>query len=374
MTPPRPSGRATCRLVASAAVLLLGCADGPAAPPATPAPPAAPPAGATWYFPPRTGTTWATVRPAEAGFDSAALAGALDWAGGQRTTAVVVLWRGRLVAERYWDGWSASTAGPWFSAGKTITSALVTHLAAEGRLSLDAPVRSVLGPGWSRAPVTEPSITVRHLLAMTSGLDDSLAYVAPPATRFYYNNPAYYQLFEVLARASGQTVPRLADSVLFTPVGMTRSIAVPSTDTGEPGFIFAGSARDFARFGLLLLQHGRWDGTTVLRDSVSLAQARRWSGTDNLSYGWLWWLNGGTSHRTPGPYLLPTQPGPLVPEAPADLVAALGKDDKKLYLVASRDLVVVRLGERAPVSGGVSPLSVSSFDNALWSRLRAALR
>jgi hypothetical protein len=116
------------------------------------------------------------------------------------------------------------------------------------------------------------------------------------------------------------------------------------------------------------------DGAVVLKNSASLVQARRWSGTDNQSYGWLWWLNGGASFRTPGPYLLPTQTGALVPAAPAVLVAALGKDDKKLYLVRSRDLVVVRLGERAPTSGSVSPAAESAFDNALYTRLSAALR
>ena len=327
-----------------------------------------------WYFPPTAGNEWETVRPRAAGFDSVALAAALDWAGTQQSTAVVVLWRGRLVAERYWSGWTANTAGPWFSAGKTVTSALVTHLAAQGRLSLDAPARNQLGTGWSRAPLAEPSITIRHLLSMASGLDDSLTFVTPPGTRFYYNNPGYYQLFGVLERASGQTVPQLAESALFSRIGMSRTSAIPSTDTGEPGFIFRGSARDFARFGLLMLQNGRWNGAVVLQDSASLAQARRWSGTDNQSYGWLWWLNGGASHRLPGPYVLPTGTGPLFPAAPADLVAALGKDDKKLYLVPSRDLVVVRLGDRAPVSGGLSPAAVSSFDNAWWTRLTAAMQ
>jgi CubicO group peptidase (beta-lactamase class C family) len=375
--PARPQGmRPLPRSVATlaglvAGSLLLGCASAPSGPDPIDPPPSP---SAHWYFPPTVGSVWATARPSEAGFDSVALTAALDWAGTQQSRAVVVLWRGRLVAERYWNGWTTNTAGPWFSAGKTVTSALVTHLAALGRLSLDAPVRHQLGTGWSRAPLTEPAITIRHLLSMTSGLDDSLRFVSAPGSRFYYNNPAYYQLFGVLERASGQTVPRLADSLLFSRIGMSRTTATPSTDTGQPGFIFRGSARDFARFGLLMLHYGRWDGAMVLQDTASLAQARRWSGSDNQSYGWLWWLNGGASHRLPGPYGLPTGAGPLFPAAPADLVAALGLDDKKLYLVPSRDLVIVRLGDRAPVSGSASPAAVSSFDNRWWTQLTAAMR
>lgn len=326
-----------------------------------------------WYFPPSVGPAWATARPAEARLDSAALHAALDWAGEENTGAVVVLWRGRIVAERYWQGWDLTTVGPVFSAGKTITGALVGELAAEGLLSLDAPVATYLGAGWSRAGVAEGAITVRHLLTMSSGLDDSLRFVDAPGTRFYYNNPAYYQLFGVLEAASGVGFNQLARARLLTPIGMNRSITFANTDTGEPGFIFACSARDFARFGALVLQHGRWNGVTVLRDSAYLATSRARSDTDNKAYGFLWWLNGSSSYRTPGPYQLPTVSGSLVPDAPADLVAALGKDDKKLYLVPSRDLVIVRLGDRSPTSGAASPAAISAFDNALWQRLSPAL-
>lgn len=326
-----------------------------------------------WYFPPTTGTAWARVRPADAGLDSAALAAALDWVGEQNSAAVVVLWRGRLVAERYWQGWDLTTVGPVFSAGKTITGALVGDVASDGLLALDAPVATYLGAGWSRAGDAEAAITVRHLLTMSSGLDDSLRFVDAPGTRFYYNNPAYYQLFGVLEAATRQGFDRLSRTRLLAPIGMNRCLPFASTDTGEPGFIFACNARDFARFGLLMLRHGRWNDVPVIGDSAYLTAAREWSGTDNKAYGFLWWLNGSSSYRTPGPYQLPTVSGSLVPDAPADLVAALGRDDKKLYLVPSRDLVIVRLGDRSPTSGAASPAAISAFDNALWQRLSPAL-
>lgn len=352
------------------AVLLLGvgalqaCStDGPTAPTST-----------ALYFPPTDNSFWLTARPVEAGFDSVALAAALDWAGTQQSYGIVVLWRGRLVAERYWAGWTSNTRGPLFSAGKSITSALVMQMIAEGKLSLDTSVSAILGNGWSRATSGESAITVRHLLSMASGLNDSLQTIVAPGTKFYYNNPAYYQLFAVLSQVSGLTVPQLAASRIFGPIGMTRALAFENTDTGEPGYIFLSSARDFARFGLLLQAGGRWSGTAVLSDSAALQQSRRYSGTDNLSYGWLWWLNGAASHRTPGPYLLPTNAGPLIPAAPSDLVAALGLDDKKLYLVPSRELVIVRLGDRAPIAGVGNPEAGSGFDNEWWLRLSAAFR
>jgi CubicO group peptidase (beta-lactamase class C family) len=361
------ASRVQYRLLFAALATLTTAAcsgDGPTAPRPLPA----------LYFPASGTLAWSTARPSDAGFDSVALAAALDWAGTQASNGIVVLWRGRMVTERYWSGWDATTRGPLFSAGKTITSALVTQMIAEGRLTLDQSVSSILGAGWSRATADESSITVRQLLSMSSGLDDSLKTVVAPGTRFYYNNPAYYQLFAVLESVSGLAMPQLATNRLFRPIGMERALTLPNTDTGEPGYIFAASARDFARFGLLLQAGGRWNGMTVFTDSAALSQARRWSSTDNLSYGWLWWLNGGASHRTPGPYLLPTNAGPLIPSAPSDLVAAFGLNDKKLYLVPSLDLVVVRLGDAAPVSAGGSPEAGSGFDEEFWRRLMAARR
>lgn len=344
-------------------IVALGCASdgGPTAPP-----------GRAWYFP-GADATWESARPSEAGFDSAQLSAALDWAGSQASAAVVVVWRGRIVMERYWLGWNNQTRGPYYSAGKTITAALTLDLVSDGVVSLDAPASTYLGAGWSRNTVDENAITVRRLLAMSSGTNDSLQRVfAPTAGRFYYNNPGYYQLFGVIEAATGQTMSSVATARLFTPIGMSRTLVVPNVDTGEPGYIHFGSARDFARFGILTLNHGRWNGNQVLADSALLLQARRPSGSDNLSYGWLWWLNGGASHRVPGPYLLPTNAGPLFSAAPADLASALGLDDKKLYVVPSLDLVIVRLGEIAPISGTDSPAAISSFDNAFWTRLMAA--
>jgi len=83
----------------------------------------------------------------------------------------------------------------------------------------------------------------------------------------------------------------------------------------------------------------------------------------NKSYGYLWWLNGKESYRLP---VVPFQfPGPLMPSAPSDLIAGLGKDDQKLYVIPSLNMVVVRMGEPA---GGIVP-ALSGFDNMLWAKL-----
>ncbi len=325
------------------------------------------------YFPPIDGSTWETIEPSRLGYDTAALSAALDWAGAQRTTAVVVVWRGRIVAERYWRGWTLSKDSIIASAGKSVLSALVGELSRQGQLALDSTALRYLGSGWSRSPTTESRITVRHLLGMMTGLDDSLKFVVSPGTRFYYNNPAYYQLFAVLQSISGQSINVLSRRLLFDRIGMSSATWRLNVDTGEPGWVLSCTARDMARFGLLALNRGRWNGQPILADSAWFTASWRSVPPDNGGYGLLWWLNGGASYRTPGPYFLPTQNGALIPSAPTDLVAALGKGDKKIYVSPGQELVVVRHGEDADVAGA-NPLAVSAFDEQLWQRLKLAFR
>lgn len=352
-----------------AAILALAAACGGQGSPAGPAEPD--PRTLPAYFPPRDGDQWAAVSPAALGWDTTALRAALDWAGTRGTTAVVILWRGRIAAERYWRGWTPTTDSIIASAGKSVTSVLAGQLAAQGRLGLDDPVRRHLGAGWSRSPASEPAITVRHLLAMTSGLDDSLRFVAAPGTRFYYNNPAYYQLFGVLQAAGTLAINPLSRTLLFDPIGMRTAGWRPNLDTGQLGYVLSCSARDMARFGLLVLNGGRWNGTAVLPDSAYLRASLRPATPDNPAYGYLWWLNGQASYRIPGPYAFPSLPGPIIPSAPPDLVAALGAGDKKIYVVPSLELVVVRHGDEADPVG--NPFGTGAFDEQFWQRLRGAI-
>ncbi len=325
------------------------------------------------YFPPLTTDAWETVSPAALGWDTVALNNALTFAGQQKSTGVVILWRGRIAAERYWNGWTPTKDSIIASAGKTVTSFLIGQLQEQGRLDISRPVSAYLGNGWSRSPVSEPRITVQHLLSMSSGLDDSLRFVREPGTQFYYNNPAYYQAFELITRATGQTMTAATSALLWNRIGMRTASWRFNIDTGEPGFVMSCSTRDMARFGHLILNRGRWDTQVLLSDASYLNASVNSSQSSNPAYGYLWWLNGKSSYRTPGPYWLPNVTGALIPSAPADLVAALGKGDKKIYVIPSLELVVVRHGNEADVAGG-NPLAISSFDEQFWQRLRVALR
>ena len=132
--------------------------------------------------------------------------------------------------------------------------------------------------------------------------------------------------------------------------------------------VYYSSARSMARFGLLNLNKGAWDTTPILTDQNYYKEMTTTSQEMNPSYGYLWWLNGKSSFRLPASEA--EFSGELIPEAPKDLIAALGKDDQKLYVVPSQNLVIVRMGDS---SGGML-LGPSGFDNDLWIRINQLVR
>jgi CubicO group peptidase (beta-lactamase class C family) len=119
-----------------------------------------------------------------------------------------------------------------------------------------------------------------------------------------------------------------------------------------------------ARFGLLMLNKGKWENNTILNE-VFVSEATSTSQNLNLSYGYLWWLNGKDSYRLPQSQLV--FKGSLVPSGPTDMYMALGKNDQKIYVIPSKNMVVVRMGEAADNAN----LALSDFDEVLWSKIKA---
>ena len=110
-----------------------------------------------------------------------------------------------------------------------------------------------------------------------------------------------------------------------------------------------------------------WDETPILGDAEYLNAMTSSSQNSNLAYGYLWWLNGEETYKLPGSNL--TYSGKLIPTAPDDMYAALGKNDQKIYVVPSLDLVVVRVGNEA----NEEVLTLSGFDYELWERIMAMI-
>ncbi|MFM2138557.1 MAG: hypothetical protein RJA57_864 [Bacteroidota bacterium] len=348
------------------ALLLLSCQK------SSPAPdPAPPPATQPPYFPPLTGTEWQTTDPATLNWNTALLNDLYSYLQSKNTKAFLVLKNGRIVMERYFGTFTADSIWYWASAGKTMTAFLVGIAREEGLLALDNRSSLYLNPGWTSLPLAKENlITVRHQLTMTTGLDDAvpdddctlpscLIYKADAGTRWAYHNAPYTLLDKVVENATGRTYNAYFQEKVRNRIGMN-GLWVRSGYNN----VYFSNPRSMARFGLLMLNRGKWEQTPILRDTVYFDAQVNTSQPLNLSYGYLTWLNGKASHMLPT--LQAVFSGYVVPNAPADMYAALGKNDQKIYVVPSQKLVVVRMGE----SAGNVQLAVSSFDNELWGKLK----
>ncbi|GAC1605639.1 MAG: hypothetical protein NVS3B21_35220 [Acidimicrobiales bacterium] len=281
------------------------------------------------------------------------------------TLATLVVQGGRIISVRSagalarFDGppipVEAGTTLTSWSMAKSVLHAIVGMLVAEGRLTLDEPAPV---PGWEGDE--RRAITLRHLLEMRDGLDFTEDYVdgasdvidmlwgsgaadvaafaaakplaATPGERFSYSSGTTNIISAIVARVLGPGEPyeRFLRSRLFDPIGM-RS-ATPGFD--EAGTWIASSfcyatARDFARFGMLYLRDGVWEGTRLL-PAGWVDEARTQTGIDGegLRYGAHWWV-------------LDDRRGTF---------QAVGYEGQRITVCPALDAVVVRLGKTDAVN------------------------
>ncbi len=278
----------------------------------------------------------------------------------RRTRAVVVVYRGRVLAERYAPGVGPETPLPGWSMAKSVAGAVVGILVGQGRLDLHAP-----------APVAEwrddarQGITLHHLLTMTCGLrfddrsgpvlsdlnrmlllePDAAAYAArmplenPPGTRWKYSGAPTNILSRIVRETVGGTLEdywRFPREALFDRIGMTRAVWEPDAAGTLVGssYLYA-SARDWAKFGVLHLQDGRWGGQRVLPAGWVRYATTPTPAAPGREYGghlWLYWKD-------------PAGGDPPGPSGPPAAFFASGYEGQYLVVVPGRDLVVVRLGQ-----------------------------
>lgn len=324
--------------------------------------PAAAPADAPWPL----GESLAYADP-PTGIDAPRLAEALDRAFAEPdaarpriTRAVVVVYRGQLVAERYAKGFGPDTGHLSNSMAKTVIGALVGILEGQGKLDAAAPAPI---PEWQSAGDPRGRITVEDLLRMRSGLEFDENYtqarsditlmfasgdlagfaaakplVAQPGTLWHYSTGTSNILGRIVAEAAGDSLaqrfafPRQA---LFDPLGMrTAQLEVDGRGHFVGGSLMFASARDYARFGLLYLRDGVWNGRRVLPEGwVERTLTPTPEAPPTRSYGYQIWLNSGIDPDAR-----------RWPRLPHDMFAMLGHQQQQVVMVPSHDLVVVRLG------------------------------
>ena len=279
----------------------------------------------------------------------------------QHTRAIVVLYRGKILAESYAPGWTPDTPQISWSMGKSITSALIGVLVQKGELTLEdpAPIES-----WRQAGDPRAAIQIKHLLRMSSGLDfanlglqngdsyvtanehmriyfDSLNVFEhatdqpaeiPPDSQFRYRNSDPLTLGKIIrdqVEASEEEYLTFPQRALFDRIGARNFVL--ETDAWRnfimTGYDF-GSARDWARFGLLHLWDGVFAGERILPAGWVEFVSTPAPGDPSRGYGGLFWLNRGGS----------------MTGVQEDAFWAAGFMGQRTLIIPSLDLVVVRLG------------------------------
>jgi CubicO group peptidase (beta-lactamase class C family) len=318
--------------------------------------------------------------------DQPALEMTLDWAMSHddlNTRALVVAYRGKIVGERYAEGFGKNTPQLSWSQGKSITAALLGVLAEQGEIDVDqfAPVDE-----WQGADDPRKQIRVRDLMNMSSGLefqnydeDDRIdAWSAsnehgriyfdainvfdlavnqpleiPPGTQFRYRNSDPLTLGRIvrdIVEARGESYLKFPQAALFDRIG-ARNFVLETDAWGNfimTGYDF-GSAWDWLRFGLLHLRDGVFAGQRVLAEGWVEFVTTPAPGDPTRSYGGLFWLNrGGT-----------------LPRVPEDAFWASGYMGQRTVVIPSTDTVIVRLGP--------SPGDTREFMDELIARILDAI-
>lgn len=311
------------------------------------------------YFPPVSSDDWETSSAVELGWDTTSLNDAIRYAREKRSHNLLIIHKGKLVVEEYWNETTASTQHELNSVAKSMMGFVVGQLQQDGTISVDDKVSDYLQEGWSQSPNTEAEITLRHLMTMTSGLNEDLQYVARPGESWRYSHAAYKVLFDVIKTAVGSSSRDLFGSVLFSRIGMK--------NVSWAGYDLSSSAREIAKFGLLVLNRGNWDGEKLLSDDGYFSDMISTSQPLQEAYGYLWWLNGTNTWYDDDNKIM--NEGSIAHSMPDDAWLAKGYHDQRIYIVPSLDMVVIRQGAYT----GLPESGEGSFDVELWKRIMNAV-
>jgi CubicO group peptidase (beta-lactamase class C family) len=279
----------------------------------------------------------------------------------RKTRAVVIVHNDKLIAERYAPGFNKEMPLLGWSISKSVTNSLVGILVKEGKLDVMQPVPVA---EWQKDDDQRERITIDQLLRMSSGLEfeevyaplydatymlygsyDFAAYAAgkpletEPDEKWYYSSGTA----NIVARIVRQTAEKeyeyyysfLYDK-LFDKIGMYSAVMEPDSSGTFVGssYTFA-TARDWARFGLLFLQDGLWQGERILPEGWVGYTTTPTPGAAKGEYGAHFWLNAGTEGDPADRRW---------PRAPGDAYAALGFQEQKVIVIPSRKIVLVRFG------------------------------
>lgn len=327
------------------------------------------------YFPPLNSDIWETVSPTELGWNDNQIQPLLDYLEEKNTKGFIILKNGKIIIERYFNGHSQNANWEWYSAVKSLTATAIGVAQDEDLLNINNNTSDYLGNNWSSLTQEKQDlITVRNHLTMTTGLQNTpLNFIAWTCTtapcmiysfdagfKWQYHQGAFTQVQNIISQSTGVNFKVYIKEKILNQIGVAGS-----WNSLLNLNIFSSNTRGMARFGLLALNKGTWSDNTIVSEAY-FNEMTNTSQNLNKSYGYLWWLNGkdGFTGTDTIEY-----PGSLIPNGSDDMLCALGAQDQKIYVIPSKNLVVVRCGEAA----GLETFANSSFDNELWGKINAVI-
>jgi CubicO group peptidase (beta-lactamase class C family) len=273
------------------------------------------------------------------------------------TRAVLVVYDGVIVGEKYAPGFDQHSLMLGWSVSKSLIAAMIGILVKEGRLNPDAPAPV---PEWKGT--SKEKITLKQLLQQTNGLKFKEDYSGPsevtnmlfkrgemaaytadlslkhePGSVFNYSSGNSNILSRIIRHVVGEkSYPAFPYQALFHKLSMYSMLLEPdASGTYIASSYSYATARDFARFGLLYYNNGSWNGEQILPENWVKESTISSSADKRRHYGYQFWLNGfpaGDSTRR------------WYPDVPADMYFADGYGGQDIYIIPSKKLVIVRLG------------------------------
>jgi CubicO group peptidase (beta-lactamase class C family) len=274
------------------------------------------------------------------------------------TSAIVIIHKGKLVAERYATGITPQTPLMGWSMTKSITGTLIGMLVKEGKLNLTSPAPV---PEWQQDG--RKNITLTHLLQASSGLDWSETYFNPiedfhqmfiykddkggyaasktlkhsPGTFFQYSSGTSNILMRMVRQQCGDEnyLNFVYDSLLYK-IGMYNTTLEQDASGTIVGSSYGfASARDWARFGLLYQQNGKWMNEQILPEDWVRFASTPGTAAPKGEYGAQWWLNAGAKNNADDR---------TYPSLSNKVFSAEGFEGQYVMIIPEHELVVVRLG------------------------------
>ena len=319
------------------------------------------------YFPSTNNNNWDSISPSTLNWCEDSITSLYNYLGSQNSKSFILLKDGKIVLEKYFGTYTQDSSFLWYSAAKSLRAILIGKAQEEGLLNISDKTSDYLGPNWTSLPITkEDSITIRHQLTMTTGLDESnftcenancLNYIADAGSRWAYHNGPYGLLKPILENATGTTLNAYTNSKIKNPIGMNGFwISALGINT------YYSKARSMARYGLLISNKGIWNNNIIISDSNFINQMISPSQALNPSYGYLWWLNGQSSFITTG---TPTSiSGSIAPNAPSDLYTAAGSQGQYISISPSNGLIMIRQGLSS--NGGLTDFDLH---DQIWKKI-----